>query len=399
MTGIKPLSARRSMPDCTSSQSYRRALGLICGLLLAGILYAGLKPFRAPPNQVSWIAGANAVRFGKSATMISSASFPPTPVAGQRTLEFWVKPAAMDDSSTVIAFYNPASPRQFYLHQSESDLEIRIESSNAWLKTPRERVNFDRAFEGAGKDALWDVTSDRSGTAVYRNGSLLAKTPIKPSASEFGGRLVIGNSPIFNDSWEGVFRGLAIYDTALDQARIARHYANWISSGAPKLDRDDRCIALYLFNEHGGSVVHNRIQPGNDLHIPQKYFIVRQTVLDPVWRSFNWSAGFWKDAFINIAGFIPFGCLLCAYFSCLKYRHPVLIAIAAAVIVSLFIELTQTQLPTRDSSMADLIDNTLGAALGAAAHRGKVAKAISRGTYFLIRAVNRDPARTKERPC
>ena len=337
---------------------------------------------------MAWIADADAVRFGEHGTILSSGSFPP-PVSGgvERSIEIWVKPGKIKDSSTLIAFYSPASPRQLSISQSESDLEIHIQSSDAWRSVKGERTYIDDAFRD-GKSAFWTVTFGQSGTAVYRDGALVRKSPLRPSISEFSGRLIIGNSPIFSHGWSGILRGLAIYDTAIDQAQIERHYLSWTKQGAPVLTSDDVCIALYLFNGHAGGVVYNRVRSENDLYIPSKYMVIRQTVLDPVWRAFNWSRGFWQDAFINVAGFIPFGCFFCAYFSARGLRSPALCAAVLGTAVSVFIELTQSSLPTRDSSMSDLINNILGSVLGAVAYRGAVARGLDRVMLRIVDAVN-----------
>jgi hypothetical protein len=325
------------------------------------------------------------VRFEEHGTILSSGSFAP-PVSGgvERSIEIWVKPGKIKDSSTLLAFYSSAGPRQLSLSQSVSDLEIHVQSSDAWRSAKIERTYIDDAFSD-GKSAFWTVTFGGTGMAVYRDGALVRRSPLRPSISEFSGRLVIGNSPIFSDGWSGVLRGLAIYDTALGQTQIERHYSSWTKAGAPALISDDVCIALYLFNEHAGRVVHSKVRSAYDLYIPPKYMVLRQTVLDPVWRAFNWSrsGGFWQDAFINIAGFIPFGCFFCAYFSARRLRSPALCASALGAAVSVFIELTQSHLPTRDSSMSDLINNTLGSILGAAAYRGAVARAFDRGIAWI----------------
>jgi len=335
---------------------------------------------------VAWVASADAVRIGEYGTLLSSGSFPP-PVSGgaERSIEIWVKPGKIKDSSTLLAFYSPTSPRQLSFFQSISDLEIRIQSSFAWRSAKIERTYVDDAFRD-GKSAFWTMTFGQSGTTVYRDGALVRRSPLRPSISEFSSRLVIGNSPIFSDGWSGDLRGLAIYDTALDQKQIERHYSSWVKGGAPALTSGDACIALYLFNEHAGRVAHNKVRSENDLYIPPKYMVLRQTVLDPVWRAFNWSRGFWQDAFINVAGFIPFGCFFCAYFSARGLRMPALRASAFGAAVSVFIELTQTFLPTRDSSMSDLINNILGSVLGAAAYRGAAARALDRGMSWIVDA-------------
>ncbi len=361
-------------------------LGYLCIILLAGILYAGLTPFRAPANQVAWVADVKAVRFGEYGTILSSGSVPPPgpgPVA--RSLEIWIQPGQVKDSNTLVAFYAPGQPRQLSICQADSDLEIRIQSSAAWRTVRTEKINIADAFRD-GRSAFWTVVFGPSGTTIYRDGLLIRRSSITPLRSEIAGRLVVGNSPIFNDSWSGVLRGLAIYDTALDGAQVARHCLSWTGDLAPVIKSNDACVALFLFDEHTGRVVHNTIRSGNDLYIPPKYMVVRQTVLDPVWRAFDWSRGFWKDAIINIAGFIPFGCFFCAYFRVRGFRRPAFSAAAIGGVVSAFIELTQTQLPTRDSSMSDLINNILGSILGALAYRGVVAQAIHRAIFWIISA-------------
>jgi hypothetical protein len=197
-----------------------------------------------------------------------------------------------------------------------------------------------------------------------------------PGTREFLGRLVRCSAGVGN------------YDTALDRAQIERHNSSWTKGGAPTLTSEDVCIALYLFNEHAGRVVHNKVRSEYDLYIPPKYMVLRQTVLDPVWRAFNWCLGFWQDAFINVAGFIPFGCFFCACFSAGGLRMPALRASALGASVSLFIELTQAHLPTRDSSMSDLINNILGSILGAAAYRGVTARALDRVISRMVDAMN-----------
>jgi len=68
---------------------------------------------------------------------------------------------------------------------------------------------------------------------------------------------------------------------------------------------------------------------------------------------------------INIAGFVPFGFLVCAYFSLARrIRTPALVTILLGFTVSFTIESLQAFLPTRDSGTTDLITNTLGTCIG-----------------------------------
>ena len=155
-----------------------RMLGFICLVLLGGILYAGLHPFHAPANQVAWVRNEDAVRFGEHGTMLSTGSFPlPVSDENERSVEIWLRPGKIKDSNTLLAFYSPASPRQLSLSQSIGDLKISIQSTNAWRSVKVERTYVDDAFQD-GKSAFWTVTFSGSGTAVYRDGALVRKSPL-----------------------------------------------------------------------------------------------------------------------------------------------------------------------------------------------------------------------------
>ena len=360
-----------------------RILGVVCLTLLAGVLYAGLKPFHVPRNQVT--REGNGLRLGEHGIVYSSSPLPPGGDEG-RSLEIWMEPAVRSDSGTILAFYDPGQPRQFAIHQSDSDLELRVESSAAWHYAKTDRLYVDNAF-GDRKLVLWTVASGPSGTTVYQNGGLVKKSPgFRPTAQEFSGKLVIGTSPIFDESWSGDVYGLAIYNRSLSATRAALHYETWTEAGKPDMEAADQCIALYLFAEGSGNLVHNQVGTGADLNIPERYMLLQQTVLDPVWRAFNWHLGFWKDAVINVVGLIPLGFFLCAWLAAKGWSRPALAACWFGLFISLFIELLQTQLPTRDSSMADVINNAVGCWVGAVLYCGFAGRLLDRCLWMVLTA-------------
>jgi hypothetical protein len=79
-------SMSRTDQRVTAGQLTTRILGFISLLLLCGILYAGLKPFHSPANEVTWVAKANALRFGEYGTILSSGSLPLLPQAAPITV-------------------------------------------------------------------------------------------------------------------------------------------------------------------------------------------------------------------------------------------------------------------------------------------------------------------------
>jgi glycopeptide antibiotics resistance protein len=74
-----------------------------------------------------------------------------------------------------------------------------------------------------------------------------------------------------------------------------------------------------------------------------------------------------EDVLINFIGFIPLGFLLIATLSRIETvgdRTGLLVAVLIAFSFSLCIEVAQVWIPTRDSSMLDLLLNTFGGGAG-----------------------------------
>ena len=73
----------------------RNVLRVLCVCVLAGILVAGLWPFHAPHNDVTWLGDGNGLLFGRHGVMLSSVTHD---LAGLKdemncSLEIWVQPA------------------------------------------------------------------------------------------------------------------------------------------------------------------------------------------------------------------------------------------------------------------------------------------------------------------
>ena len=350
----------------------RKILGFLCVGLTIGLLYVGLRPFRHIANEVAWLGSENGLRFGDYATIISSG---PLELASSDdvspwSLELWLTPGLTDDTNTLLAFYGPTQKSRFTVHQYNSDLGIEIETADRSSRVRNQTILVDNIFEQS-RPVLITITSGTHSTDVYSNG-LLAKTVnrVFPGAT-LAGLMVVGTSPTHDDSWSGILRGLGLYRSELDSAQVLQHYISWTGKeGRPSPLDSNRAIALYLFDERDGSVVHNKVQSGSDLYIPSTYRLLRQRMLEPFWREANMSPGYRKDVLINVAGFMPYGLFLCAYLSgALHMRHASLAAITLGFAVSLTIEVIQSNLPTRDSSSSDVLANTLGTAIGVALYR------------------------------
>jgi hypothetical protein len=344
-----------------------KLLGVACGLLLGGLLVATLWPFHSPRNQVTWFAGGNGLHFGRHGIILSSGKFKAASVPADApcSLEIWFEPALTAASGTLFAFYAPGNPRQFSLRQSISDLVLRSDTRDGRYRTLTTRLYVDDIFR-RGKPLFVTVTAKGGQTSVYIDGALARTAPKFPlSSQDFDGELVVANFPKFANGWSGLLQGLAFYDQEISPAQVFHHYKTWIEKGRPDVSENERAVALYLFDERAGRVIHNQVPSGADLYIPDRYLVLDQALLSPFWEEFRPTWGYWEDVLVNIAGFVPFGFLFCAYFSLAgRIKRPALVTILLGFTLSLTIESLQAFLPTRESGTTDVITNTLGTCFG-----------------------------------
>jgi glycopeptide antibiotics resistance protein len=109
------------------------------------------------------------------------------------------------------------------------------------------------------------------------------------------------------------------------------------------------------------------MKTGNELMIPEMFKPLKLNVLDLPSHDFLWSRSLIQDVMINIIMFIPFG-FFCAGLLGKTHRLKIstlyVITAFLGFVVSLTIEMLQVYLPTRDSSLTDVICNVLGAIMG-----------------------------------
>ena len=124
---------------------------------------------------------------------------------------------------------------------------------------------------------------------------------------------------------------------------------------------------MYPFNERKGTTVHNAINANDTLTIPERFKPVQRKILSPFLSGYTWNLSSAQDIITNILGFIPFG----FFFSALLLKNtrlkrlPVYLIVAIlGTAISFAIELTQAYLPTRDSSLTDVVMNVAGTMMG-----------------------------------
>ncbi len=359
-------------------RSYAVVVRVLSVLVLCIILIAGLWPFHAPRNAVSWLRNENGVRFGHHGIAASRGPFRAVPLQNGTScsLEIWLTPGLVTSGGTILAFDSSPDPRlPFSVRQYGSSVAIQRYIIDQQGIPRRPWFKIDRVFR-EGERVLLTITSGSGVTAVYVDGILAGRSSTLGLVSrDLTGRLVVASSTV-NESWSGGIAALAMYDGELTPTQVKRDFESWIHDQRPAALGEETPTALYLFNEREGNIVHNKVDPGTDLIIPTHYFVLHPAFLRPSWGEFDhagaastrWS--YWEDIAVNVAGFIPVGFVFMAYFSSVRaLRRSALVVIMVGFVLSFTIEALQRFLPTRDSGMTDLVTNTAGTLVGVGLYR------------------------------
>ena len=338
----------------------------ICVCVLGGILVAGLWPFHAPKNEVSWLPEGNGVLFGKHGSIVSADLIKASGSRAEKScsLEIWLQPKRLDSAGTILSFYSPTSETaSFSLGQWRGGLVL--EGASRGKSARGSRIYVPDVFRGL-KPVMVTLSFAETGASVYADAKLLKRVPnFIVSGQDLTGQLVIGSNSSATFNWSGQVKGLAIYDHDLSTSQVSQNFSDWMIGGQPTPVGNDGVVGRYLFSEGQGSVVHNQVDSGTSLLIPERFFAVHKIFLERPWDEYQNGWHYWKDVAVNVAGFIPLGFFFCAYFAtALKIKHATWITVFLGFAVSLTIEVSQAFLPTRDSGMTDIITNTFGTSLG-----------------------------------
>lgn len=214
------------------------------------------------------------------------------------------------------------------------------------------------------------ITSDARGTHLFVDGSLIAaNAKWKLSIPNKGRslRLVLGNSVYGKHGWTGDLLGLAISKKALSAETVRSRFKRWTTDHDFDFMEQDSPLLLFTFNQTPGVRLADQSDNQHILKLPPQVIVLKKSILTPPWGNLYFSGDTLGDMLFNTIGFIPLGAVLYGFLQNLAgrlRRHPVLITIILCMALSLCIELLQAWIPTRVSSLMDLILNTVGAGLG-----------------------------------
>ena len=217
-----------------------------------------------------------------------------------------------------------------------------------------------------GNPFLLAVRSDARGSALYIDGvpvdsrsGLTLELPTDGAP----GRLVLGNSVYGGHPWKGTMGKFALYPVALSDEALRHHFESWERDESLAKDDDDSAALSFSLAERTGHRAADRSGHGLDLQFPPD-----ATLLRP--KLFAAGRGDRLDTTVNLLGFMPFGFVLAALLATVAPLAPlraVSTAIAIGFTLSLGIESAQAWIPSRSSSLVDLLLNGAGAGVGGAA--------------------------------
>ena len=357
----------------TQTPKYR-LLRLCCFAIWGGMLVVGLWPFNFfPRNKVEWLGNKNGIRFDWDGQVYSADQLTGwemesgTHQMSSLSIEMWLLPSDKTYRwfSVILAMYDPARRENFTIAQYQHDLELR-----GRLRDHDNHARFGKMWVDdilqKGRERFVTVTSGPQGTAIYLEAVREKLYPhLTLTADNFSGQLLVGHSPAERNPWAGELLGLAIYNKALTADEVSQHYKAWSKTSLAELATNKGILALYPFDERAGDLIHNHADSGPNLVIPRRFYILHRRILAPSFKLHRSDLG---DVAINILGFIPFGLFVSAYLytaARLPRYRAVLLTVVIGGMTSLTIEFLQAYLPSRDSSLMDVINNVLGTTMGA----------------------------------
>jgi len=205
------------------------------------------------------------------------------------------------------------------------------------------------------------ITYDGKTLTSYREGQKVKEMQVGSLTFSNWNRkypLVIGSEADGKNDWEGYIYSLSIFDSVLSPGEIKTGLIN--TNRAPPLIQ-------YSFREGNEKSIKDlgKGRPAN-LTIPQFFKPYKKTMLAFEYEWLFVNKHYFFDVWTDIIGFIPLGFLLAAYLTKKRFSYFAIMlqALLVGALTSLSIEILQVFLPTRASSLTDVISNSLGALLG-----------------------------------
>lgn len=377
------------------------------GVLLVGLLAApfqfDLSPIIAP---IETLPQGNGVEISSTSglrSIVPAERLYENFVSGRGiSMEVWLETEDMTQTgpARIVSYSLDTGLRNFTLGQEGRDLVMRVRTTYTDLNGVNDAMQISNVFvPGAPMHLV--ATYDHGKERLYMNGKMVSE--IAGPGGDFSNwepsyPLVLGNEATGNRPWKGRLFLAALYNRALSTEEVSvnyradRHFKD--AAAASEARTSDGLVAFYLFDEiHGKKILEQSgVHPPLDLEI----LTGQQITGKPFLTRFPWdpSSPFdeVKDILGNILLFVPFGFLFFAFLG-VRYGHVLKTAMWVMVVGTLFslmMESLQYLIISRDSSLIDVINNSVGTALGIVAERFDL------GLFLRLRGVALDTEKRLE---
>jgi hypothetical protein len=291
------------------------------------------------------------------------------------SLEMAFKPKSFQDKgfNLILSLHDGQDSDQLIVGQWQSS--IIIMNGDDYDHTKRKPRAVISSVSLDPENIFLAIVAGKEETTVYANG-MRVKTRndfvLKYPESDHT-LLTLGNSIYGRHPWNGEIYGFALYKGALSEQQVENHVNLWDQKNDFSFVKNENPSTLYLFNEDSGNIVPGYGEQEHHLNIPNRIPVLKREILSPPWKGFKLNSGFISDSAINLLGFIPLGFGLCALWMGQGRATPkqsIVMTVAACFVLSLMIEIVQSWIPSRSSSMLDLILNTGGGLFGSLVANG-----------------------------
>jgi VanZ family protein len=389
--------SRAPSPQARNPRSRWRWLPPALFALMIGLLV--LHPYEfAPDNDVARLPGEPGLFFGGNGLAYTEHRL--DEIAGapldELTLELWLR---LPENSTnygarmILSIHDPRYELPLCLGQWGDRLFLFV-PSETWTTPWFGQLILDERIPKEQDQFVAAVVSSQSRSLILADQELRHEAFSSPPGTppELSRRLILGASPGGRYRWHGELSGLALYDRALTPEEIEGHRVGVEEQGLASLATADHLLALFPFHEplagessaesaEGGGEedaaaggIAQSLAPGKaTIRVPARFSALPEVLLDRPNLGRLQSPMYSGDVMRNILLFVPFGWLL--LIAAGRHSTHSWLALVAGVtlagcLLSLSLEALQLLLPSRATTLADLIANSLGTVIGALAAVG-----------------------------
>jgi hypothetical protein len=347
----------------------KRIVLMLFVLVVFFMLMAGLKPrgYRIF-NRTAFLSDGTGVQFVEPSIAFSRIPRSDGSLCGADTsftllMNFSPSRCHTYYESQIIAFCDDSDDERIIVSQYDQCIVIRGNAKGV------NTAFFCDSVLQCGKQNSVAVVSGCGGIDIFVDGNLkqsYSRRIAAPQYVVFPKRIIIGNSADGRFAWSGSIKNIRVYGRKLSGEEIVHGEKSAVSGYSGTLNRG-RCLVIdYDFTAAHHRVVGNRAGAYADLYIPRLFTMLKKHILSPPGTGWKFDKSAKLDYIVNFIGFFPFGFLLAGIisFQGVRRRKNVTLCAVIGALFSLFIELTQVFIPTRNSELSDLVLNTLGTFCG-----------------------------------